>query len=480
MQVRIKAMLNIEIYRKTLRRRDLAVATPELEDESEESKNKKDDDDKKKEEEKEDVSSSTGTIVNLMSTDSNRISEFSTWWFSIIAAPTELAIGITFLYQLLGKSCFLGLLVMIIVLPLNHYNAKMYAKTQDNLMDARDKRISLMNEVLQGIRQIKFFAWEKKWEKRIMEARDIELHHLGITYLSGVLFTFLWQGSPILVTLVSFWSFTKLEGQELTAPIAFTAITIFNELRFALNVLPEVFIEWLQALISIRRIQTYLDEDEIEPPSAEDEMGQLASDAHRVVRIGFNNATVGWTAQEYKDDEQDTNNKSSFILKDLNFDFPNNELSLICGSTGSGKTLMMLSLLGEAIVTKGSAHCPRQAVADIVSDDFVVSNDIDLKDWLLPYALAYVSQTAWLQNASIRDNILFGLPYIESRYRETLYACALDKDLEIFEDGDETEIGEKGITLSGGQKARVSLARAVYSRAQNVLMDDVLSAVDGK
>ncbi|KAG2206947.1 hypothetical protein INT47_008416 [Mucor saturninus] len=479
-QVRVKAMLNIEIYRKTLRRRDLAVEAPKIDDEEkdgQETESTKKDDPKKG-----DTASSTGTIVNLMSTDSNRISEFSVWWFSVLSAPIELAVGIYFLYTLLGKSCFLGLLVMVIVLPLNHYNAKMFARTQDQLMDARDKRVNLMNEVLQGIRQIKFFAWESNWEKRIMEARDVELHHLGITYLSGVLFTFLWQGSPILVTLITFWSFTKLEGQELTAPIAFTAITVFNELRFALNILPEVFIEWLQALISVRRIQTYLDEAEIDAPN--DQVTQL-QDSNQVVSIGFDNATVGWSQQNYTDEVSDAQNNittnassTSFILKDLNLKFPNNELSLISGSTGSGKTLLMLSLLGEAIVLKGSAHCPRQAVADTVSVDFVVNHEIDPKDWLLPYALAYASQNAWLQNASIRDNILFGLPLVDSRYRDTLTACALDKDLEFLEDGDQTEIGEKGITLSGGQKARVSLARAVYSRAQNVLMDDVLSAVD--
>lgn len=295
----------------------------------------------------------------------------------------------------------------------------------------------------------------------------------------------IFNSSPILVTLISFYSFCKLEGKELTAPIAFTAITVFNELRFALNILPEVFIEWLQALISIRRIQTYLDEDEIEPPSSEDEIDLLSDNVPKKISIGFNDATIGWSQQNYTDEVTDAQDNitseassTSFILKDLNIQFPNNELSLISGSTGSGKTLMMLGLLGEAIILKGTAHCPRQAVADTVSDDFITSKDIDPKDWLLPYALAYVSQTAWLQNASIRDNILFGLPYVESRYRETLTACALDKDFEVLEDGDQTEIGEKGITLSGGQKARVSLARAVYSRAQNVLMDDVLSAVD--
>ncbi|KAG1381714.1 hypothetical protein G6F61_002924 [Rhizopus arrhizus] len=467
-QVRVKAMLNIEIYGKTLRRRDLAIATPKIEEEESKDDAKKEED--KGEKTKEDVSSSTGTIVNLMSTDSNRVSEFATWWWTVLEAPAELGVGIYFLYTLLGKSCFLGLLVMIIILPVNHYNAKMFASTQDKLMESRDKRISLMNEVLQGIRQIKFFAWEKNWEKRVMEARAIELRHLAITYISGVLFTLTWQGAPILVTLISFWSFTKLEGKELTAPIAFTSISVFNELRFALNVLPEVFIEWLQALISLRRIQTYLDEEEIDSPAEQDIQTEN-------IKIGFYDATVGWAKQNFSDTEAEQTN-SGFILKDLNIEFPNHELSLIAGATGSGKTLLMLSLLGEAVTLKGSIQCPRQPIADKVSSDFSLLGDIDPKDWILPYAVSYVSQTAWLQNASIRDNILFGLPFVESRYRETLAACALTKDLEILEDGDMTEIGEKGITLSGGQKARVSLARAVYSRAQNVFMDDVLSAVD--
>lgn len=180
-------MLSIEIYRKTLRRRDLAVATSQLKNEE--------DDTIENQDAKE---SSTGTIVNLMSTDATRIAEFSQWWFAFFEIPTELTVGICFLYQLLGKSCFLGLLVMVIVLPLNHFNAKMYTRTQDRLMEARDKRVSLMNEVLQGIRQIKFFAWEKRWEQRVMEARQIELHHLSVTYLSGVLFNFLWQGYVLL------------------------------------------------------------------------------------------------------------------------------------------------------------------------------------------------------------------------------------------------------------------------------------------
>jgi ABC-type multidrug transport system fused ATPase/permease subunit len=276
-----------------------------------------------------------------------------------------------------------------------------------------------------------------------------------------------------LVTLISFYSFTKIEGNELTAPIAFTVISVFGELRYALNVIPEMFIDGIQAYASVKRIQRFLDEDEIE--------ASVPQDPQTAVDISFQSATVGWKKpSEVEQTSTESEEEASFILKDLNAQFPNGELSLISGSTGSGKTLMLLSLLGETVLIDGRVACPRVPVSDTITSEIgQASADISADDWILERSLAYVSQTPWLQNASIRNNVLFGLPYIESRYKDTLTACALDKDLSIFEDGDSTEIGEKGITLSGGQKARVALARAVYSRAQNVLLDDVLAAVDG-
>ncbi|GAA5817685.1 hypothetical protein MFLAVUS_011236 [Mucor flavus] len=492
LRVRVKSMLNIELYRKTLRRMDvpdMAKDTSSIQD--------------KNIEVEESGSSSIGTIVNLMSTDSQRISDFTTNWFTLIEAPIELLVGVTFLYSLLGSSCLLGLSVMIITLPLNHYNSILFAKTQEKLMEARDRRVSLMNEVLQGIRQIKFFAWEPNWEKRVLEARNEELKHLKKTYVSEVLFNFLWQGTPLLVTIVSFYSFTKIQGNQLTAPIAFTAITVFTELRSALNTLPETFVDILQALISVRRIESYLEEEEISPPSTN-------LDPNCRVRIGFRNATVSWTDispdfdENYTDEADDiptgidnhllappipdtapTITPSSFeevdtfLLHNLNAHFPNGEFSIICGATGSGKTLMMLGLLGEAVLLEGESFCPRTPVSDNLEEDLSQTNwTSNMENWILDHAVAYASQTAWLLNSTIRENILFGLPFIKKRYNETLFACALDKDVAALDSGDLTEVGEKGITLSGGQKARVALARAVYSRARNILLDDVLSAVD--
>lgn len=300
-----------------------------------------------------------------------------------------------------------------------------------------------------------------------------------------------------MVTTVAFWSFTSLQGEKLTAPIAFTSIAIFNELRAAFSIIPEAAVRLFETLISIERIEDYLNEDEISTCTTTG-----VDSANTAVKIGFESATVCWPTSDTNNDneEQNDNNSdttagdndnnqqdSTFTLKDISVIFPDNQLSLICGGTGSGKTLLMLSLLGETEIKQGTVYCPQSASSYTLDNSTAITSiHLSLSDsdhvvppnWILKNAVAYVSQTAWLQNASIKDNILFGLPFIEKRYIATLTACALNKDLSYLEDGDETEIGEKGITLSGGQKARVALARAVYSRAQNVLMDDVLSAVD--
>ncbi|CAB4373887.1 unnamed protein product [Rhizophagus irregularis] len=467
LQVVVKAQLNSEIYSKSLKRYDSTITSfddDDDDDDEKEDENSGKDNEDADDEDQNNQNSTVGKITNLMAVDSNRISEFATWWSSIVDCPIELGVGFYFLYQLLGSSCLYGLLVMVLILPINHKTAKSYNITQDKLMKARDKRVNLMNEVLQGIRMVKFYAWEKNWENRILDSRNSELKQLRSTYIQLTLFDLVWIVSPVLVTIVSFYIFTKVQGNELTASIAFTSLSIFFELRFALNILPEVFMDGSQAYVSLKRIENFLNEDEITDSELENGDNSLG----RGSKIAFENATITWNRLG---DEKINAEEQEFKMRNLNLDFPIGNLSIICGPTGSGKTLLLMSLLGETNVISGRVYCPKSP-ADLVTYDLNPSN------WILSNSVALVSQQAWLQNASIKSNIIFGLPYDEERYEAVIKMCSLEIDLEIFEDGDMTEIGEKGITLSGGQKQRISLARAVYSRAQLILMDDVLSAVD--
>lgn len=427
--------------------------------------------------------SSKAQVMTLMTTDVDRVSDFSWHLFSLVDSPIEIVIGGYFLYTLLGVSTFWGLGASLLFMPINHWASKIVVKAQDDLMKARDERVALMNELLGGIRMLKFMAWERSFEKRVLKVRDRELAHQWRNYVIETLFNATWQLSPILTTVVSFWHYTVIRKLPLTPSIAFTALTVFNELRFALGVLPETFINVLQSMVSLRRIAKYLATQEVSsvPPLHEQDS-----------RISLNSATITWPQDRVGSaaatgsstpaiiGRASTSSSSAstprrrFVLLDLTLDFPEGELSLICGKLGSGKTLLLLALLGEADVLSGQLLCPRSP-PDAVATLMAVAED---EEWIIPNMCAYVPQVAWLQNASIKENILFNLPFNAERYQATLEACALLTDLAILEDGDESEIGERGVNLSGGQKARVSLARAIYSRASVLLLDDVLSAVD--
>ncbi|EIW54849.1 ATP-binding cassette transporter [Trametes versicolor FP-101664 SS1] len=462
LQVRLRMQLNTILFAKTLVRKDVASSTGSAPgtDAAPEGDKKAD----------EDSFSSKAQIMTLMTTDVDRISEFAIHLFTIVDAPIEIVIGSWLLYSLLGVSCFLGLAVTCLFLPMNHFAGKVVVGAQDNLMKARDERVALMNEILGGIRMLKFMAWERSFEARVLKVRERELKYQKLNYIIEVLLNTIWNASPILVTLVSFWHFTVVRGELLTPSIAFTSISVFNELKFALNALPETLIKMLQCAISLRRIEKYLHGAEVAP------VPPLAT---QDPRIALQSATITWPQDRTRGASSAPSAASTprhkFILVDLTLDFPLGELSLICGKLGSGKSLLLLALLGEADLLSGQMICPRSPPDTIAKFAGVA---VPQEEWIVSGVCAYVPQSAWLRNASIKENILFDLPYVEERYLKVLEACALLSDLEILEDGDESEIGERGVNLSGGQKARVSLARAVYSRASVIFLDDVLSAVD--
>lgn len=241
---------------------------------------------------------------------------------------------------------------------------------------------------------------------------------------------------------------------SISPSVAFSALAVFNELEWSLSIAPELVTDLFDALVSVGRIKEYLDSAEKKP---------TLTDSSRVAMV---DATIAWAADE--DSEKDR-----FCLRNINFEFINGELNIVSGRTGSGKSLLLSALLGEADLISGRIEMPSPPTPEERCD-----SKANPGNWILPTAVAYVAQIPWIENGTIKNNILFGLPYNEKRYRQTLKACALEKDLESLTDGDLTEIGANGVNLSGGQRWRVSFARACYSRAGTLVLEDIFSAVD--
>ncbi|RUS34665.1 hypothetical protein BC938DRAFT_479221 [Jimgerdemannia flammicorona] len=496
--VHLRAALNAEIYAKSLRMRDtsgmVGKKTAERESQAAEGENKAAEGESKSDSPEKAQPASTGKIVNLMSVDTNRVANSPNFAHIFISAPLAMVIGIVMLYRLLGWSALLGIGVMAVMMPLNHAATHLFKKYQIALMNARDERVAVTNEFFQFIRIIKFASWEKMFAKRVLKSREFELQKLfisasdsfillfshyftaetvsknllypiSIAYLTTISFDFMWYGAPILITIIAFFAFTVLQHGELDAPTAFTAILLFDRLQFPMTAFPQVIVLTVSGTVSLNRIADFLNEGEIDiQAQTHTERGPDGEPL-----IGFEDVSAQWFVDANKNDAEGVD-ATRFALRDINVKFPLDELSIICGPTGAGKSSLLSALLGEMDIISGKVLLPRLPVG--------AKKIVDVRTGLIMDSVAYVSQTAWLQNASIRDNILFGSPMEQDRYEKVLEACALKRDLEIFDDGDMTEIGEKGITLSGGQKQRVNLARAVYSRARHVLLDDCLSAVD--
>ncbi|AEO63008.1 uncharacterized protein THITE_2107855 [Thermothielavioides terrestris NRRL 8126] len=416
-----------------------------------------------KKEDDADEQANLGTIINLMSVDSFKVSEVTAYMhFLVASAPTQLLVSIGLLYQVMGLSAIPGFVVMALLLPVNIAFGKGFNSSQKRIMAATDKRIHATNEILQNIRIVKYFAWEHRFAKIVDEKRRAELKALRKRFVIWAAAVAVWNAVPILITFFSFLVYTVVEQKPLYPSVAFTAISLFMLLRYPLDQLGDMIAHVQESKVSIDRIEEFLSEEETEK-FAQLGIDNVDENGNRV--IGFRNATFIWGGKNTVAED----GSMAFRLLDLDVDFKIGKLNVITGPTGSGKTSMLMALLGEMTIMKGRVYLPGGRSREDVRPD---------PETGLSETCAYVAQQAWLVNASIKDNILFSAPYDEQRYRDVIVACGLERDLEILDNGDETLVGEKGITLSGGQKQRISLARAVYSNSKHLLLDDCLSAVD--
>ncbi|XP_061564507.1 ATP-binding cassette sub-family C member 3 isoform X2 [Cololabis saira] len=380
-------------------------------------------------------SSTVGEVVNLMSVDAQRFMDLTTFLNMLWSAPLQIVMALYFLWQNLGASVLAGVAVMVMLIPFNAVIAMKTRAYQVEQMQHKDSRIKLMNEILNGIKVLKLYAWEKSFKEKVLAIRQKELNVLRKTAYLGALSTMAWTSAPFLVALTSFAVYVTVdENNVLDAERAFVSLSLFNILRFPLNMLPQVISSIVQASVSLKRIQTFLSHDELDPNSVD---RKSAAPEFSVTVV---NGKFTWAKEEPP------------VLDNINVMVPQGSLLAVVGHVGCGKSSLISALLGDMEKLEG---------------------DISVRG-----SVAYVPQQAWIQNATLRDNILFGKTYNEQKYRCVLEACALTPDLEVLPGGDLTEIGEKGINLSGGQRQRVSLARAVYSDADVYLLDDPLSAVD--
>ncbi|XP_053193733.1 multidrug resistance-associated protein 1 [Scomber japonicus] len=380
--------------------------------------------------------STVGEIVNLMSVDAQRFMDLITYINMIWSAPLQVVLALYFLWQNLGPSVLAGVAVMVLMVPVNAVIAMKTKTYQVAQMKSKDNRIKLMNEMLNGIKVLKLYAWELAFKDKVSEIRESELQVLKKAAYLGAVSTFTWVCAPFLVALSTFTVYVLSDEENvLDAEKAFVSLALFNILRFPLNMLPMVISSMVQASVSLKRLRVFLSHEELQEDSVEH--NTVAGSPHSISIV---EGVFSWSRSE------------SPTLKRLNVCIPEGSLVAVVGHVGSGKSSLLSALLGEMDKLEGTVA--------------------------VKGSVAYVPQQAWIQNSTLKDNIMFGQERRETWYQRVVEACALQPDLEILPAGDETEIGEKGVNLSGGQKQRVSLARAVYCDRAVYLLDDPLSAVD--
>lgn len=388
--------------------------------------------------------SNTGDIVNLMSVDVQRLQDLVQNLQIIWSGPFQIILCLYSLHGLLGNSMWAGVAIMIVMIPLNAVIARYQKKLQKTQMKYKDERSRLISEILNNIKSLKLYGWEHPYLKKLYHVRnDKELANLKRMGIFGAASMFSWNLAPFLVSCSTFGLFVLTnKNVSLSTDIVFPALSLFNLLSFPLAVVPMVITNVVEAQVAISRLSKFLTGAELQE--------NAVIRAPKVSNIGdvavsVKNGTFLWS--KLKGEET-----YKVALSNINLDVKKGDLDCIVGKVGSGKSSIIQAILGDLYKLDGEVK--------------------------VHGSIAYASQVPWIINGTVRENILFGHKYDPEFYQHVLKACALSVDLKVLPKGDRTEVGEKGISLSGGQKARLALARAVYARADVYLFDDPLSAVD--
>jgi len=380
------------------------------------------------------ISHDLGHVMTLISNDCSRLHDGCLKVHYVWSAIIESLTIIVVLFSQVGISAVIGIILTAVVVPLLYLVGLKVAELRRRQVIESGERVTVIHEILNAIKLVKFYSWEKPFGSNIHEIRKKEIELLQKAALYKTLHLMMVFAIPVVVLLGIFSVYTLWQNKFLNSSMAFTCLSLLNTLRFPLVVLPVALKSFGDAMGAVKRIETFLLQNEVR-------RSPLNTSIPKGIRC--KNVDFGYILED---------KSVRTTLRGLTMSVEPGEIVAICGGVGSGQSTLMKGIIGEAECLAGS---------------FEVGG-----------TTAYVPQASWIQHGTIRDNILFGKPLDEDKYKQVLFACCLERDLEILEFGDLTEIGEAGINLSGGQRQRISLARAVYSDADIYLLDSPLSAVD--
>lgn len=380
----------------------------------------------------------SGKIVNLLSNDVSRFDLVSIFIHHMWASPIITFIVTYFLWAEAGWAGLIGIATVFVVVPIQGYTGKLSAVYRKATALKTDERVRLMDEILSGIQVIKMYAWEKPFAKLIKFARKAELKIITkSSYVRGLYMTF-----NLFTTRVALFSTLitlALTDKPITASAAFVLMSYLNLVSHTMS---QMFVrgisEMAELIVAIHRLEEFMLNDEFD---AQKPLSISDNNEEDKYIVKLQDLTVKWNAR-----------LSDTALDNINLSVRKGMLVGIIGPVGSGKSSLLQTILGELELVSGKIN--------------------------LNGTISYASQEPWVFAATVRQNILFGADYDKKRYSDVVKACALEKDFDQFSNGDLTIVGDRGASLSGGQKARINLARAIYREADIYLLDDPLSAVD--
>ncbi|KAF9183410.1 hypothetical protein BGZ50_004257 [Haplosporangium sp. Z 11] len=430
-----------------------------------------------------------GEITNHMSVDAERICHAIDVVPLAATSPLEIAVGFWLLYRQLGPSAFTGLGVAILLIPLQGFIAKVLSSAMDKKLGAMDGRVRLLTEVLSGIKIVKLYSWENSFLQKLKAYREKELKHLSHIGIVISLMMIMFTSLPSLMTLLSFVVYALVGGPGgtrgvMSAQVVFVSITLFGRLSVPIGRASGIINQVIALNVAVKRIQSFLLQEELgdihleyqapdpslnhttqpqpQPASAESSSSDTSVVSNLAIQI--KNGAFSWDSPsadtdqysmtQLRGDEETSgdNEQRPTTLTNINMEVVHGSLTVVMGRVGQGKSSLLSAIIGDMYRLDGKVQINGR--------------------------VAYVPQQAWIINATLKDNILFGKELDQERYDRIVMSAGLTQDLKMLPAGDQTEIGERGINLSGGQKQRVSLARAAYQDADIYLLDDPLSAVD--